>query len=380
VLVQAAFSCSCALSNAPREQHRSGRVLGHLQTTHSSCPAMPSNCTRSCGWGCTFYTNFTGQRLKNVSVPTSQCRNGTGSQCLVYGARDIPPTRTRSRLENYQPSSARDSQLRNAIAPTSVSNQVENHSESFCGLVETTLSSEYLDVQGVCKDGFCDFSSIDEPAVARSEREPSRTGQGQSLSALAGLAVVDLNVKDLQSNGVSRSVTKVFPSEGTSGLRPQEPATGVNLHPDAERRRRARAARKAGRRKASQVISEKEWWKAETPSNMVEVYSEDAFAEAIQATSAAGQIAIVDYYAPWCQSCRRQFPDLINLAKSHSNVVFFKVNAANMRSMCEGVGVQRLPSYSLHTPAGGTFLTGFLPKLTEHLDAQLSPVETHPAE
>ena len=217
----------------------------------------------------------------------------------------------------------------------------------------------------VCKDGFCDYSKETHDAWLASMRGTGaeNTTKGTATPrtpSLAGIPVATLDVSSARSNVIKRPVTAVETCEVAS-VSPR-PA----VHPDAERRRLAREARAAKRRGVSQVMAQTEWWKSSL-SNVVEVASEDAFQDVLDAASSSGRIVVVDYYAPWCQACRRQFADFTSFAAANSGLLFLKVNAGNLRAMCEAQGVERLPSYAVHKPAQDVFMTGFFNKMTSNV-------------
>eukprot|EP00192_Tetraselmis_astigmatica_P013131 CAMPEP_0117671360 /NCGR_PEP_ID=MMETSP0804-20121206/13290_1 /TAXON_ID=1074897 /ORGANISM="Tetraselmis astigmatica, Strain CCMP880" /LENGTH=337 /DNA_ID=CAMNT_0005479811 /DNA_START=425 /DNA_END=1438 /DNA_ORIENTATION=- len=229
----------------------------------------------------------------------------------------------------------------------------------------------------VCKDGFCGYGQEMQDAwLASLEGADEKISGSRSSAVLAGIPVASLDVSSVRSTVIKRPLTPVETCEQASAPpRPVAEQPVVAVHPDAERRRLAREARKAKRAGASQVIAQVNWWTT-TLSNVVEVNSEEAFHQVLEAASCSGRVVVVDYYAPWCQACRRQFADFTSFAAENRDLVFLKVNAGNLRAMCELQGVERLPSYAVHKPGQGVFMTGFFNKLIASVQSE--EVETTP--
>lgn len=55
-------------------------------------------------------------------------------------------------------------------------------------------------------------------------------------------------------------------------------------------------------------------------------------------------IAVVDFWAPWCQPCKKVTPILEEMEKRYPQVTWFKVNAEENHLLALSYGVQSLPS------------------------------------
>lgn len=226
----------------------------------------------------------------------------------------------------------------------------------------------HINVREVCKDGFCSMSTMDEMAalyagLRQPEFDESHEGAGASL--LGGLAVKTLDMGGLQSNVVVRPNNSGRDSSGNGVL-------SSPVHPDAVARQKAREARKAGRKRNASMMANTQWWNCTELFNMKEVKSEEEYMASITEATACGKTVVVDFFAPWCQACHRQYPDFVRFAATHPDYVFLKVNAANLRPFCEALGVERLPSYSVYPPLypeDAMWKTSFFKSLTSKLDS-----------
>ena len=244
------------------------------------------------------------------------------------------------------------------ISPRVVDEEASEHSEA--DEREPSSTSSVNSSEGTCVGGFCTYSDEKQKAWEREQQE-SKPDEQQGVPMLAGLAVATFDVT--KSSTTAMATPSASAAAAASSLPvEQDEQSKAAVHPETERRRREREARKAHRRGSSQMMSKKEWWKT-SAANLVEVDSESAFSEVIESAASQGQTVIVDYYAPWCQACARQFPEIVSAAMGNPNIVFLKVNAGNLRAMCEAQGVQRLPSYGVIEPGKEFWCTGFIQKL-----------------
>lgn len=255
------------------------------------------------------------------------------------------------------------------IRPLEASTESSESSRSLAEVDEPSLSdmASRIDVREMCKDGFCSMSSMDVMAEAYAQlRDPAladRAAGGAGASMLGGLAVKSLDMGGLTSNVVARP----------SGRDTAGSVLSTPLHPDAARRAAARENRKAGRRRSAALMAEKEWWNCTQLFNMHEAHSAEEFHERVEEATSCGKTLVVDYFAPWCQACHRQYPDFVRFAATHPDLVFLKVNAANLRAFCEEQGVERLPSYAVYPPLypeERSWTTSFFRKLTAQLDSE----------
>ena len=73
----------------------------------------------------------------------------------------------------------------------------------------------------------------------------------------------------------------------------------------------------------------------------VKVLNKDNFNEEV--LSAKGTV-LVDFWASWCGPCRMQGPIIDQLAASHSNVVFGKVNVDEEPDLASEYGITSIPT------------------------------------
>jgi len=68
------------------------------------------------------------------------------------------------------------------------------------------------------------------------------------------------------------------------------------------------------------------------------------------------RIAVVDYYASWCGSCRLFAPQFAEVAAENSEIAFFKVDGDTNPSTREGLTIDNLPFVAVFEngePVGG---------------------------
>ena len=58
----------------------------------------------------------------------------------------------------------------------------------------------------------------------------------------------------------------------------------------------------------------------------------------------SGKTFLLDFWAPWCGPCRMQGPIIDQLAASHSNVVFGKVNVDEEPDLASEYGITSIPT------------------------------------
>ena len=66
----------------------------------------------------------------------------------------------------------------------------------------------------------------------------------------------------------------------------------------------------------------------------------------------ASTLLIVEFYAKWCNSCRRLYPRLCRLAAQESDVLFVKVEFDECKDLCRKLGVVKLPYFHVYNGSG----------------------------
>jgi len=61
-----------------------------------------------------------------------------------------------------------------------------------------------------------------------------------------------------------------------------------------------------------------------------------------------GKIAIVDFWAPWCQPCKVQEPILEELARELTELSFLKLNIDDNRYLSQKLGVRNIPTIVIY--------------------------------
>lgn len=66
----------------------------------------------------------------------------------------------------------------------------------------------------------------------------------------------------------------------------------------------------------------------------------------------ASTLLVVEFYAKWCNSCRRLYPRLCRLAAQESDVLFVKVEFDECKDLCRKLGVVKLPYFHVYNGSG----------------------------
>lgn len=66
-----------------------------------------------------------------------------------------------------------------------------------------------------------------------------------------------------------------------------------------------------------------------------------------QVVEQSGQPVIIDFYASWCQPCKKMSPIFEELSKEFKNVKFVKVNVDHGRDIAKRYNVSSLPTFVL---------------------------------
>jgi thioredoxin 1 len=75
-------------------------------------------------------------------------------------------------------------------------------------------------------------------------------------------------------------------------------------------------------------------------SRIVTLTADDFDARAL----AAGQVAVVDFWAPWCPPCRALAPSIEALAEERADVLVGKVNVDDHPAIAERYGIRSIPT------------------------------------
>ena len=77
----------------------------------------------------------------------------------------------------------------------------------------------------------------------------------------------------------------------------------------------------------------------------------------------SNQIAILDFWAPWCGPCRQFAPIFEEVASSHPDILFGKINTEEQRELASHFQVQSIPTVAVLKEGIVVFLqAGMLPK------------------
>jgi len=77
----------------------------------------------------------------------------------------------------------------------------------------------------------------------------------------------------------------------------------------------------------------------------------------------SNQIAILDFWAPWCGPCRQFAPIFEEVASSYPDILFGKINTEEQRELATHFQVQSIPTVAVLKEGIIVFLqAGMLPK------------------
>ena len=97
------------------------------------------------------------------------------------------------------------------------------------------------------------------------------------------------------------------------------------------------------------------WYEAPSPPNFIDVRSEEELRDVMRAAygnARASTLLVVEFYAKWCNSCRRLYPRLGRLAAQESDVLFVKVEFDECKDLCRKLGVVKLPYFHVYNGSG----------------------------
>ena len=115
--------------------------------------------------------------------------------------------------------------------------------------------------------------------------------------------------------------------------------------------RAAVAPRAAGRADEA----EPGWYDVPATSNFIDVRSEDELRDVMRAAygnERASTLLVVEFYAKWCNSCRRLYPRLRRLAEQEQDVLFCKIDFDACKDLCRKLGVVKLPYFHVYNGSG----------------------------
>ena len=125
-------------------------------------------------------------------------------------------------------------------------------------------------------------------------------------------------------------------------------ARSERWRPGASRRRPDVSAR-------ARVSPDDNWYDAPSSSNFINVRSEDELRDVMRAAygnARASTLLVVEFYAKWCNSCRRLYPRLCKLAAQEQDVLFVKIDFDECKDLCRKLGVVKLPYFHIYNGSG----------------------------
>ena len=97
------------------------------------------------------------------------------------------------------------------------------------------------------------------------------------------------------------------------------------------------------------------WYDVPATSNFIDVRSEDELRDVMRAAygnERASTLLVVEFYAKWCNSCRRLYPRLRRLAEQEQDVLFCKIDFDACKDLCRKLGVVKLPYFHVYNGSG----------------------------
>ena len=125
-------------------------------------------------------------------------------------------------------------------------------------------------------------------------------------------------------------------------------ARSERWRPGASRRRLDVSAR-------ARISPDDNWYDAPSSSNFINVRSEDELRDVMRAAygnARASTLLVVEFYAKWCNSCRRLYPRLCKLAAQEQDVLFVKIEFDECKDLCRKLGVVKLPYFHIYNGSG----------------------------
>ena len=111
--------------------------------------------------------------------------------------------------------------------------------------------------------------------------------------------------------------------------------------------------------------------------------SEEELREVMRAAygnARASTLLVVEFYAKWCNSCRRLYPRLCKLASQEQDVLFCKIDFDANKDLCRKLGVVKLPYFHLYNGSGSRladFASSLEPtkfkRITDAIDEHRAP-------
>ena len=120
-------------------------------------------------------------------------------------------------------------------------------------------------------------------------------------------------------------------------------------------RPRARRPRRGLVRALARRGADDGWYDAPATANFVDVRSEDELRHVMRTcygNERASTLLVVEFYARWCNSCRRLYPRLCKLAAQEQDVLFVKIDFDACKDLCRALGVHKLPYFHLYNGSG----------------------------
>ncbi|OLQ00757.1 Thioredoxin-like 2-1, chloroplastic [Symbiodinium microadriaticum] len=123
---------------------------------------------------------------------------------------------------------------------------------------------------------------------------------------------------------------------------------------------------------------------AATPGmNFVALTSEDELTELLNKVGQAGQLLVVDYYAPWCRACQKLLRYVQKIARDEKfrNVEFASVDFERSRELCKSKSVDKLPTMEIYRGQdlkqrwSGANTKRFLERLENEMQEDIPAVE-----
>eukprot|EP00249_Psilotum_nudum_P008893 c21577_g1_i1 orf=342-1022(-) len=104
------------------------------------------------------------------------------------------------------------------------------------------------------------------------------------------------------------------------------------------------------------------WWQKVGAPNMRDINSTHEFLDCLN--SAGEKLVVVEFFSPWCGTCKSLYPKLCQIAGDNPDIEFLKVNIEENRTMCKSLKVHVLPLFHFYRGAEGR-LTTFSCSLTK---------------
>lgn len=86
---------------------------------------------------------------------------------------------------------------------------------------------------------------------------------------------------------------------------------------------------------------------------MRHIHTVQELVDELGAASRNDQLVVLEFFAPWCRSCRALFPKMKQLCAENDNVLFLAVNFDDSKSLVRGLNVKVLPYFHFYRGAEG---------------------------